>query len=159
MAVFIQEVLEPQLDDAGKAEARSFRDLLESKTQALYYSAANEAAAQVAVEAAVETAADAVAAVGNSAPGADHTDPMIYIIVEDAVWKGSEDIYAKEKHLNWYVDALTRYLRSVNPDTNGYTANGWVTVQSVLLAPNVYGVDPKKSWAVSEDNPFDGHAL
>eukprot|EP00972_Heterocapsa_arctica_P106167 15640378-Heterocapsa_arctica.AAC.1 len=28
MAAFIQEVLEPQLDDAGKEEAKSFRDLL-----------------------------------------------------------------------------------------------------------------------------------
>eukprot|EP00972_Heterocapsa_arctica_P059767 8814051-Heterocapsa_arctica.AAC.1 len=83
MAAFIQEVLEPQLTDAGKEEAKSFRDLLESKTQALWRDHVNT----TANEAAAEAAANAVAAMGNAAPGTEHTDPMFYVIVEDAEWK------------------------------------------------------------------------
>eukprot|EP00972_Heterocapsa_arctica_P044576 6578298-Heterocapsa_arctica.AAC.1 len=86
-------------------------------------------------------------------------DSMHCIAFDGAIWKGVSNEDAKNKHLEWYVWALTTYLQEVDESFPGYVDAGWITVNSLLTAPGITGNSVTDSWAVAPNVPFDGHAL
>eukprot|EP00972_Heterocapsa_arctica_P008358 1221427-Heterocapsa_arctica.AAC.1 len=56
-----------------------------------------------------------------------------------------------------FTALLVDFLTSVNEDNN--QGNGWVTVNSLLTAPNVAGTNGLKSWSPGPGEEFTGDTL
>eukprot|EP00972_Heterocapsa_arctica_P107791 15875418-Heterocapsa_arctica.AAC.1 len=63
------------------------------------------------------------------------TDNKHCVTSGDAKWNGPTNANLKDKLMDKFTERLVDFLTSVNEDNT--QGNGWVTVNSLLTAPNV----------------------